>query len=100
MKKIIAIVVFSTSLIFQLNAQTQIRIKDNAHEGGVTYLCLGNNGETAITAGEDLKTFVWNINTGEKLKGALKFADKITAVAINGNSKFSSPVRIGVCPEL
>lgn len=88
MRKIIGIVVFATGLISQLNAQTQIRIKENAHEGGVTALCLGNNGETIISAGEDLKTFVWNVNTGEKLKGALKHTDKITAIAISGNSKF------------
>ena len=88
MKKIYSVAILAFGLISQLTAQTQIRVKENAHEGGVAALCLGNNGETAITAGEDLKTFVWNINTGEKLKGALKFADKITAVAINGNSKF------------
>ena len=87
MKKIINVLFTATSLISQLNAQTQIRIKENAHEGGISALCLGNNGEIAITAGEDLKTFVWNVNTGEKLKGALKHTDKITAIAVSGNSK-------------
>lgn len=87
MKKIVSSLLFSVGLISQLNAQTQIRIKENAHEGGVSALCLGSNGETAITAGEDLKSFVWNVGTGEKLKGALKHTDKVTAIAINGNGK-------------
>ena len=97
MKKIINIVFFTISFITYLNAQTQIRIKENAHEGGVTLLCLGNNGETIITAGEDLKTYVWNLNTGEKSKGALKHTDKVTALAISANSKLYVSYSEGSC---
>ena len=71
-----------------LFAQTLILQKEVAHEGGVNTISLSNDGFTLLSGGNDTKTYLWNIKTFEKLKGALKHNEKVTAVAISENNKF------------
>ena len=64
-------------------AQEPIKTKEAAHEGGVNAACISSDGTFVLTCGNDMKTYLWNIKTGDKLKGALKHNDKVSAIAIN-----------------
>jgi WD40 repeat protein len=68
--------------------QEPLKTKEAAHEGGVNAACISSDGTFVLTCGNDMKTYLWNIKTGDKLKGALKHNDKVSAIAINYSNKF------------
>ena len=89
MKKELSIpFLFLALLSTQIYGQELIKHKENAHEGGISAVSISSDGAMILTGGYDMKTYLWNVKTGEKLKGALKHNDKVTAVAINSNNKF------------
>jgi WD40 repeat protein len=81
------------SVLFSLfcpdtEAQNLILNKDNAHQDGVTVLCLSADATIILSGGMDMKTYLWNTQTLEKGKGAMKLGDKVTALAISETNKF------------
>lgn len=70
-----------------LFSQNIIKSKDNAHEGGINSLSISEDGNIILTGGIDAKSFVWNVKSGDKLKGALKHNDKVTSLSLSSNNK-------------
>ncbi len=71
-----------------INSQELTKSKDNAHEGGANAVAISNDGSMILTGGNDMKSYLWNSKTLDKLKGGLKHNEKVTAVAINSNNKY------------
>lgn len=89
MKKRISLSILFLSIVSaKLFSQELYKSKENAHEGGINSVCVSSDGTMVLTGGNDMKTYLWNVKTGEKIKGALKHGDRVTALAINSNNKF------------
>jgi hypothetical protein len=86
-KPLIACLLFLSYLSNKSIAQILLKTRDNAHEGGITALCLSSDAGFILTGGNDMKTYMWNSKTFDK-KGALKCNDKVSSLAINGNNRF------------
>src|ERR1035437_5846507 len=80
---------FFSFLVFPsfIFSQELLKSKENAHEGGVNAVCISSDASFILSCGNDMKTYVWNPKTLEKLKGAIKHNDKVAAIAVSASNK-------------